>query len=66
MRLRIAVYQLGNCSGCINEFLSAGETLLEMISRSDAELLSPIIFATRFENREMRYIPGRRGGAIGG
>jgi coenzyme F420-reducing hydrogenase gamma subunit len=43
VRLRIAVYQLGSCSGCINEFLSIGEMLLEMISRNDAELLSPMI-----------------------
>ena len=43
MKRRIAVYQLGSCSGCINKFLSLGETLLEMISRSDAEFLSPII-----------------------
>jgi coenzyme F420-reducing hydrogenase gamma subunit len=43
VRLRIAVYQLGSCSGCINEFLSIGEMLMEMISRNDAELLSPMI-----------------------
>ncbi|MEM2739619.1 MAG: 4Fe-4S binding protein [Candidatus Bathyarchaeia archaeon] len=41
--MRIAVYQLGSCSGCINEFLGIGETLLEIACKENVEILSPII-----------------------
>ncbi|RLI28609.1 hypothetical protein DRO58_01810 [Candidatus Bathyarchaeota archaeon] len=50
--MKIAIYQLGSCSGCIHEVLNLGEALLELINKKGVEIAYSALLGVTRESEE--------------